>query len=175
VKRSDVERKVAESNLAMAEKLTMMMLARRADNDTGIVPDWYTPTQAQLAAEVTVSVRWLRELLGHLERHGWVKVASGRGRGHKSAYSLIPGADPGICQCSNKRGTGHPLLRAEKRYRETPFTAGKGELGRTEKGNWAPANPQVTNGFAPRDHQGGSREGLNFARNMTAAGSDPWR
>jgi hypothetical protein len=39
VKRGEAERAVAESNLSIAETLTMMMLLRRAHNDTLAVPD----------------------------------------------------------------------------------------------------------------------------------------
>lgn len=134
---------MAESDLSMAETLTMMMLLRRAHNDTLAVPAWRTPTLPQLAAEVRVSVRHQRRLLIHLSRHEWAKVISGRGRGHKSTYSLLPGGVvPGPCDCS-KRGHGNPLLRREK-----------GTWGAPEKGTSARTKAQASNGIAPRGHQG---------------------
>lgn len=48
--RGGAERAVAESSLPMAETLTMMMLLRRAHNDTLAVPDWRTLALPQLAA-----------------------------------------------------------------------------------------------------------------------------
>lgn len=157
--RGSAERAVAESDLSMAEKLTMMMLLRRAHNDTLEVPDWFTPSMPQLAAEVTISVRWLQILLKHLELHGWVKVVAGTGRGHKSVYSLVPGADPGRCDCTKRRTQVHPLRR-EKGNRATPFTERKGELGHAERANSNGAKPQVSRGFAPRvtEGEGVSRE-----------------
>jgi hypothetical protein len=144
VNRGSAERAVAQSDLPMAETLTMMMLLRRAHNDTLTVPDWRTPSLPQLAAEVRITERWQRELLTHLERHGWVKVAPGRGRGHKSTYALLPGnAVPGPCDC-RKRGTGKPPLQAEKGNSDVP-----------EKGNSTATEPQATPGIAPRAHQGG--------------------
>jgi hypothetical protein len=144
VNRGQAERAVAQSDLPMAETLTMMMLLRRAHNDTLTVPDWRTPSLPQLAGEVRVTERWQRELLAHLERHGWVKVAPGHGRGHKSAYTLMPGkAVPGPCDCP-KRGTGEPPLQAERGNWDVP-----------EKGNSANGKPQVTPAIAPRAHQGG--------------------
>jgi hypothetical protein len=144
VNRGRAERAVAESDLSMAETLTMMMLLRRAHNDTRAVPGWRTPALPQLAAEVRVTVRWQRELLIHLGRHGWVKVAPGCGRGHKSTYALLPGGVAGDpCNC-RKRGTKKPPLRREK-----------GNWDGTEKGNSANGKPQVTPDVAPRAHQGG--------------------
>jgi hypothetical protein len=144
VNRGSAERAVAESGLSMAETLTMMMLLRRAHNDTLEVPSWRTPSLPQLAAEVRVTARWQRSLLTHLGRHSWVKVVPGRGRGHKSTYALLPtgvAGDP--CSC-RKRGTGKPPLRTEKGNWEVP-----------EKGNSANGKPQVTPVIAPRAHQGG--------------------
>src|SRR5262245_26118743 len=101
--RGSAERAVAESSLPMAETLTMMMLLRRAHNDTLTVPDWRTPSLPQLGAEVRVSLSTIRRLLTHLERHSWVKRSAGRGRGHKSTYALLPnGVAPGPCDCPIK-------------------------------------------------------------------------
>ena len=122
VNRGSAERAVAESDLPMDETLTMMMLLRRAHNDTLAVPDWRTPALPQLAAEVRVSVSTIRRRLAHLERHGWVKVAPGRGRGHKSTYALLPaGAAPGPCDC----------LKGVTQAK--PFSAVKGVRGNAEK------------------------------------------
>jgi hypothetical protein len=144
VNRNAAERAVAESGLSMAETLTMMMLLRRADNDTLIVPERFTPSQDTLAAEVRVSVRWLQLLLKHLGQHDWIKVVPGRGRGHKTTYALLPEkVKPPPCDCRKRRTAVHPSSR-EKANRETPFTAGKGELGQTEKAKSAHTEPQVS-------------------------------
>lgn len=141
--RGQAERAVAESTLTQGETLTMMMLLRRSDNDTLIIPEWRTPTLPQLAAEVRVSTRWLRSMLDHLGRHGWVKVIPGRGRGHKSTYALMTEkVTPSPCDC-RKKGN-----------RTSPFTQRKGDVGRTEKGNSRSANPQVSPDIAPRAPRG---------------------
>jgi helix-turn-helix protein len=143
--RGGAERAVAESNLSMAETLTMMMLLRRAHNDTLAVPDWRTPSQPQLAAEVRVSVSTIRRRLAHLERHGWVKRVPGRGRGHKSAYALLPGGvAPGPCDC--RKGV----------TQVKPFSAVKGVTQvNLEKVSNGYTKPQVAPDIAPRAHQGG--------------------
>ena len=156
VNRGSAERAVEDSDLPMAETLTMMMLLRRAHNDTLTVPDWRTPSLPQLAAAVRVDVRRVRRLLAHLERHGWVKRSAGHGRGHKSTYALLPGGVAGDpCSC-RKRGTGEPPIDRQKRGSGNP-------LLRTEKGVWEAqekgvklaASSQVSPGIAPRAHQGG--------------------
>jgi len=143
--RGGAERAVAESNLSMAETLTMMMLLRRAHNDTLAVPDWRTPSQPQLAAEVRVSVSTIRRRLAHLERHGWVKRVPGRGRGHKSTYALLPGGvAPGSCDC--RKGV----------TQVKPFSAVKGVTQvNLEKVSNGYTKPQVAPDIAPRAHQGG--------------------
>lgn len=141
--RGSAERAVAESDLSMAETLTMMMLLRRAHNDTLAVPDWRTPSLPQLAAEVRVTVRWQQLLLKHLGRHRWVKVAPGCGRGHKSTYALLPegvAGDP--CSCRKRRNPS------------SPFPSRKGELGQQERVNSTGATPQASPRIAPRAHQG---------------------
>ena len=115
--RGSAERAVAESDLSMAETLTMMMLLRRAHNDTLAVPDWRTPTLPQLAAEVRITVA----IGSGSPTSGCTggSRSSGRGRGHKSTYSLLPrGVVPGPCGClkgvpcealcGGKRGQGRP-------------------------------------------------------------------
>jgi hypothetical protein len=144
VNRGRAERAVAESDLSMDETLTMMMLLRRAHNDTLAVPDWRTPTLPQLAAEVRVSVSTIRRRLEHLELHGWVKRSAGRGRGHKSTYALLPvGMAPGPCGC----------LKGVTRVK--PFTAVKGVRGDREKVSNGYTKPQARLRIAPRAHQGG--------------------
>jgi hypothetical protein len=152
VNRGSAERAVAESGLPMAETLTMMMLLRRAHNDTLAVPDWRTPALPQLAGEVRVDVRRVRRLLAHLERHGWVKRLAGRGRGRKSTYVLLPA--PGSCDCHEKR-VSQPPITDRKGGLETPFCGqGKGVWEAQEKGAKPAASSQVSPGIAPRAHQG---------------------
>ena len=61
--RGKAETATAKAALPMAEKLTLMMLLRRAHNETLAVPDWRTPTMPELAGEVTLSVRQTRVVL----------------------------------------------------------------------------------------------------------------
>ena len=71
MKRSHAERAVSESTLTRSERLVMMMLLRRADNDDcTVIPSWRTPTVKLLAAECALSERRLRRILGHLAAHG---------------------------------------------------------------------------------------------------------
>jgi hypothetical protein len=144
VNRAQAERAVEESDQAEA---LMMMLLRRAHNDTLTIPDWRTPALPQLAAAARVSTSTARRRLAHLEKHGWVKRGAGRGRGHKSTYALLPeGVTPSRCDC----------LKGVTQME--PFQAGKGVKTAPEKVSNGPAKPQVTPDIAPRDVQG---EGIN--------------
>lgn len=98
--RGSAERAVGAAGLTVAEKLMMMMLLRRAHNDTCEVPDWRTPPVPQLGAEVRLDVRRTYRVLAHLERHGWIKRVAGNGRGHKSTYILLPDGVPQPCDCT---------------------------------------------------------------------------
>jgi hypothetical protein len=157
--RGQAERAVAESNLPATDVLILMMLLRRAHNDTLAVPDWRTPTLPQLAQECRASVRTLRRRLPHLEQHGWVKRSAGTGRGRKSAYTMLP--QPVPCDCPHKRKA--PTTDAERahRYRQRKGDSSrdtetvKGVNPRDEKGTTSRTEPQVTTDIAPRAHQGG--------------------
>ncbi len=144
MKRAEAERAVADSNLDRPEKLTLMMLLRRAHNDTLEVPGWRTPTLRQLAPEAcfgtpaSPDTRGLRRVLAHLASHGWVKYVAGQG--HRSTYILLPGGVvpeacvPGACT-RQKGGVGNPLSIAEKGVLRTPLSwAEKGVPGTREKG-----------------------------------------
>jgi DNA-binding MarR family transcriptional regulator len=143
VNRSRAERAVEESDLDQAEALLMMMLLRRAHNDTLAVPDWRTPALPQLAVAARVSESTARRRLAHLEKHGWVKRSPGDGRGRKSTYALLPeGATPGKCDCPKG------VTQME------PFQAVKGVKTAPERVSNALAEPQASPGIAPRDVQG---------------------
>jgi hypothetical protein len=178
VNRGSAERTVAESSLPMADALILMMLLRRANNDTLEVPGWRTPALPELAAEVRMSVWTLRRRLQHLEQHGWVKYVPGRGRTRTTAYTMLP--QPGPCDCPHKRRA--PMTDAERarRYRqkkgcsprdvkgcsprdEATVKGGnprdaesvKGCNPRVEKGATSRASSQVSPALSPRAHQGG--------------------
>jgi hypothetical protein len=145
ISRGKAEDAVAEAGLPMIETLTMMMLLRRAHNDTLEVPDWRTPSLPQLAREVRCDVRRLKRVRAHLDQHRWLKYVPGQGRGHKSVYLLLPEGEPGdSCNCI-KEGSRDPLLQPEKRGHLEPI---KGGIGR----DISPAqSTDVTKGYVARE------------------------
>lgn len=84
-----------DASMPVVERFTMMMLLRRAHNDTLEVPPWRTPTVPALAAEVGVGRREMQYVLVHLDHHHWLKHVPGRGRGRRSVYTLLPDGTPG--------------------------------------------------------------------------------
>jgi hypothetical protein len=114
MKRAQAENAVAAASLPMIDTLMMMMLLRRAHNDTLEIPPWYTPSLPQLAREVRTDVKRAKVVRADLAQHRWLKFAPGRGRGHKTDYLLLPDGEPGDSYC-RKEGSTAPLLQAEKR------------------------------------------------------------
>jgi hypothetical protein len=146
----------------MAETLAAMMLLRRADNDTCIVPDKYTPTLPKLAAECRLDVRRLRRKLAHLELHGFVKYTPGRGRGHKSSYVLMPDGPPSPCppDCPGRdRDDDRPRSKRGRGKPSFDFTKGGAESA--EKGARSFASSQVSADNALRAPRGKGGEGLS--------------
>lgn len=151
MKRAEAERAVADSNLDRPEKLTLMMLLRRAHNDTLEVPGWRTPTLRQLAPEAcfgtpaSPDTRGLRRVLAHLASHGWVKYVAGQG--HRSTYILLPGGVvpeacvPGACT-RQKGGVGNPPFHCRKGgAADPPILGRKGGARNPRKGGHAALPP----------------------------------
>ena len=102
--------------MPVTERFTVMMLLRRAHNDTLEVPPWRTPRVIGLAAEVGVGKRQMQRVLAHLDCHRWLKHVPGQGRGRKSVYLLLPDGKPGtpcLSDCPHRwavKGAGDTTL-----------------------------------------------------------------
>jgi hypothetical protein len=111
VKRGRAEALLAQdATMPMAERFTVMMLLRRAHNDTLEVPAWRTPTVPELAAEVGVGKRDMQYVMDHVDYHHWAKHVPGQGRGHRSVYLLLPDGGAGtpcLPDCPKRRGKVH--------------------------------------------------------------------
>jgi hypothetical protein len=55
-----------------SERLVFFVLLERSDNYTCTVPDFMTPSLAQLAAEAGCWTSTAAEAITHLEKHGWI-------------------------------------------------------------------------------------------------------
>jgi hypothetical protein len=160
VKRSHAERAVSESALTRSERLVMMMLLRRSDNeDCSLIPSWRTPTVRLLAAECALSERRLRRILAHLAAHGWLEYRPGTpGRrpaagkqGGKGIFRPVPGP---TARCSPPCAGIHPATTRnnEKRGFQDQHSPDESGLGNPYlKGVSVNESSQVSDVIAPRD------------------------
>jgi hypothetical protein len=166
VNRAAAERKVRDSDLITSEKAVMLCLLSRSNNHDCIVPTWRTPTESQLAADASVSLSRLKDLLRHLARHRWLAVKSGRGRprldpkadtkSRKNSYHCLP-AEPLPCgpDCP-----GIDRKRTQKKGAPAhPMTQKKGAPAHPEKGAPMSEFSQVSPENAPRESPRGMGAG----------------
>ena len=79
------------------------MLLEGADNDTCLVPEYTTPSMTELQMWTRLGRSTVYRVLSHTEAHGWLSRQSGRGRGHKTRYQLVPRQPDDDCVCPPKR------------------------------------------------------------------------
>ena len=93
------------SNLPASDRSVFRMRLKRADYKTAELPARFTRPQAAVAREAGITVRQVRRSERHLERHGWLKISGGNGRGHTLSYVLLAGLD---CDCTGRRHEPKP-------------------------------------------------------------------
>lgn len=72
--RWDFERAVTASTLPAPSRLILLVLATRADTDTGRIPAEYSPSHARLAQDTGLSRRTVIDHLAAVETAGWLTV-----------------------------------------------------------------------------------------------------
>lgn len=136
--RWDVERAVTNSHIDSRGRLIVLALLTKVDNATATTKPEHTPAFDTLAAMTGLSKAVLSEWLQALEDGGWVVRSKPEraGKGHRTIYSLRPGADR--------------IVRRSRDLR-TPRKSSKGSPGEPfEPGETVrPANPSDTSNSSP--------------------------
>lgn len=94
----DVLKAVWASSMPMAGKVIMARLVDKADTETGIIDQRWTPSQTEIASDCSMSKSTVIEYLDRLERGEWLKrdrpaTADALARGERTAYRLAIGTD----------------------------------------------------------------------------------
>ena len=104
MRRNEAGRLVKRSRyLMLSEKCILLMLLEGSDNDTCRVPDYATPSVVELQTWTRLGRSTVYRVLSHTEAHGWMSRESGRGRGHKTRYQLVPRQPDEDCGCPPKK------------------------------------------------------------------------
>ena len=74
VSRWDFETAVKASGLPAPSRLILLVLATRADTDTGVIPTEYSPSHTRLATDTGLSRRTVIDHLAAVENTGWLTV-----------------------------------------------------------------------------------------------------
>jgi DNA-binding MarR family transcriptional regulator len=105
--------------MRLSERAVFLALLERADNSDCTIPGYMTPSLVQLAASCCCSKSAVAAALTHLESHGWLTRARGKGgRSHKTAYRLTEGSEclPGC----PKRSTDRTVSEQKRSTDRTP-------------------------------------------------------
>jgi hypothetical protein len=110
VRRSEAGRAIRDSALTPSEKLILLALLDRADNEDSKIPHWRSPSLPALERDTSLGHATVLRLLPHLEQHRWLlregqrrgqlKGTKGAGRGRSATvWRLLPGDVPEECDC----------------------------------------------------------------------------
>ena len=110
MRRGPAGRLIRDSALRPNEKLVMMVLLDRADNDDCAIPVWRSPSLLAVEHDTSLAHSTVVKTVAHLEMHGWlersgqkrgqVSKTKGSGRGHTATrWKLIPDDAPLACTC----------------------------------------------------------------------------
>lgn len=143
---------IKASNMRASDKSVFRFLLDKSDYVTAVLPPGFTPPQAVIGRQTSISRRQVTYAIDHLRRHGWVRTGGTTAPGRTLGYSLGPGAD---CDCTGRvhtaatGATGH----GERVQPETATGATFGyRTGATNGGNAA--------GQTGRETRGTEREGI---------------
>jgi hypothetical protein len=102
---------IRDSALRSNEKLIMLALLDRADNDTCEIPAWRSPSLLAVKQDTSLASSTVAATIAHIELHGWLKrdgqkrgqkpgtKHSGRGRS-ATRWALIPDGVVLPCNCA---------------------------------------------------------------------------
>lgn len=111
MRRGQAGRLIRDSRLKPSEKLIMLALLERADNESCAIPAWRSPSLLAIEEDTSLSHRAVVRGVAHLEAHGWLERSgqrrgqlpgtkhSGRGRS-ATRWALMPlDCAPPPCSC----------------------------------------------------------------------------
>jgi hypothetical protein len=111
VKRGPAGRAIRDSALRPNEKLVMLALLDRAENEDSTIPAWRSPSLRAVESDTSLAHSTVVTVLAHLEFHGWLERTgqkrgqmpktkeSGRGRS-STRWALLPhDFAPVACTC----------------------------------------------------------------------------
>lgn len=114
MKRSAAGRAIRDSSLRPNERLVMLVLLDRANNDDCTIPHWLAPSLAAVEHDTGLAHSTVITALAHLEKHGWLRregqkrgqVAKTKQSGRMRSvtrWSLFPDDYvPGDCACPKR-------------------------------------------------------------------------
>lgn len=148
MKRSEAERILRSTTWTThTERALLWLLLSRSDNFTCEIEAKYAPhSRDELARWAGLSVRQLQRIMPHLERHGWLDVTRGNGRGKGSKYRLVPREPDMACECP-KGDNVSPIRRVIK----GDTMSGKGRHGVRQRETSRTESPQVETRFQARE------------------------
>ena len=126
MRRGEAGRLIRDSSLSSTEKLVMLALLDRADNDDCAIPPWRSPSLLAVEKDTSLAHSTVLKTVAHLELHGWLQRSgsqrgqlagtkrSGRGRS-ATKWTLIPGATPAACNCPKPDRPSRGLSRKPDR------------------------------------------------------------
>jgi hypothetical protein len=157
VRRGPAGRLIRDSKLKPSEKLIMLALLERADNDTCAIPAWRSPSLRALEEDTSLSHRAVIRGVAHLELHGWLERTgqrrgqlpgtkhSGHGRS-ATRWALLP-LDYGPAACACARPDRATSIQSDSKI-----------VPEVSNLDWIPASA-VPAGEEPRCTKGGREEG----------------
>lgn len=111
MKRGPAGRAIRDSTLRPNEKLVMLALLDRADNEDSVIPPWRSPSLKAVESDTSLAHSTVVTVLAHLEMHGWLERSgqkrgqmpktkeSGRGRS-STRWAILPhDFAPVACTC----------------------------------------------------------------------------
>jgi hypothetical protein len=151
---------VGASNLRASDKSVFRYLLDKADFGTAELPPGFTPNQAKIARQTSISRRQVTYAIDHLRRHGWVTTSGTTAPGRTLGYSLGLGAE---CDCTGRvhdhrtvaTGTGATAATGGGE-RVQPQTATGATFGRRT----VATNGSNAAGHTVRQTRGTEREGV---------------
>jgi hypothetical protein len=110
MRRGAADRLVRDSALRPHDKLVMLALLCRADNEDCKIPAWRSPSLSAVERDTSLSHATVLKVIEHLEKHLWLARdgqrrgqlagTKGAGRGRSAtAWRLLPGDAPLDCNC----------------------------------------------------------------------------
>ncbi|MCW2900626.1 MAG: hypothetical protein JWO67_2891 [Streptosporangiaceae bacterium] len=158
-RRGQAGRAIKKSGLPSSQRHVLLDLLEVCDNDTGVVPEWLTPSLKALAAGTGLSKSRVSAALNHLDYHRWIgRERSTGGRGNKTIYTVLPDGLTGLtdCDCPKEtRNYGQPR-EPGKGPKTTPERVPKRGPKGSQRGTSFPRSEQVSH---EGHQQGEEREG----------------